>query len=86
MFLEAAEAQPLGSRVTVTFAAPGSSVEITAEAEVRYTSTLNYRGRRTGLPASTRGMGLKFLRFMEGEKFRMGEGTPCWSKDPSLLH
>ncbi len=86
IFLEAPEAQPLGSKVTVTFAFPGSAAEITAEAEVRYTSTLNYRGRRTGLPASTRGMGLKFLRFIEGEAFRMGEGTGHWAGDPRLLH
>jgi hypothetical protein len=85
MFLEAVESQPLGARVSVTFAFPGSAAEITAEAEVRYTSTLNYRGRRTGLPASTRGMGLKFVRFLEQEHFGMGEGggKPA---DPSLLH
>lgn len=86
MFLEAAEAQPLGSTVTVTFAFPGSAAEITAEAEVRYTSTLNYRGRRTGLPASTRGMGLKFIRFEEGEAFRVGEGAGHWASDPRAFH
>ncbi len=65
VFVEAREAQPLGCRVTVTFVAVGSAAEVAAEAEVQYVSTMNYRGGRNGLVKITRGMGLRFVRFID---------------------
>ncbi|RMG11658.1 MAG: pilus assembly protein PilZ [Deltaproteobacteria bacterium] len=79
LYVETHAPEPLGAKVRVTFAFPGSNAEISAEAEVRYTSTLNY-GERDGRVRAVRGMGLKFLRFFPREQNEVLQG------DPEALH
>ena len=61
MFVETREPLPLGTRVRVTFSAPGAGpTEMILEAEVRYQCFINFAKpdhSRTGM----RGMGLKFV-------------------------
>ena len=79
MFVETHSPEPLGTRLRVTFAFPGSNAEITAEAEVRYVSTLNYGETGGGLRA-VQGMGLKFVRFLPRDPHEIV------AQDPDLLH
>ena len=79
MFVETRSPEALGARVRVTFAFPGSNAEITAEAEVRYVSTLNY-GSASGRVCAVQGMGLKFLKFLPREQHEV------LVADPELLH
>ena len=61
LFVETREPLPLGTRVRVTFSAPGAGpTEMILEAEVRYQCFINFAKpdqSRTGM----RGMGLKFV-------------------------
>ena len=78
MFVETDDADPLGSRVLVTFAWPGGGAELSCEAEVRFTTVERY-GEGMGERAM-QGMGLKFLRFLPRDEY---EAPPA---DPSALH
>jgi hypothetical protein len=72
MFVELREPYPLGTRVRVTFAAPGVGTEVTVEAEVRYQCFINYcgpGGTRQGL----RGMGVRFLGMVTDEPVPRGQ-------------
>ncbi|MDF1562294.1 MAG: PilZ domain-containing protein [Deltaproteobacteria bacterium] len=68
MYVELADAEPLGSSVTVTFAWPGSNAEMSVEAEVRYTAAINFGGEGEGLRAIC-GVGLRFVRFLERDLY-----------------
>ena len=61
LFVETREPLPLGTRVRVTFTAPGGgATEMTLEAEVRYQCFINF-GKGEGARAGLRGVGLKFV-------------------------
>lgn len=60
MFVETREPLALGTRVRVTFSAPGAGpTEMTLEAEVRYQCFINF-ARADQSRAGMRGIGLKF--------------------------
>ncbi len=61
MFVEAAEALPLGERVSVTFTGEDGT-EITCFCEVRYQVALSY-GKKDGNEGFSRGMGLKIVAY-----------------------
>ena len=63
IFIETKDPQPLGGQITVCFADERAGVEMSAKAEVRYQCVLEYGAR--GGTAALRGMGLRFLGFME---------------------
>jgi hypothetical protein len=60
MFVETREPFAIGTRVKVTFTAPGRGVELTLEAEVRYQCFINFV-RKDTQRAGMRGVGLKFV-------------------------
>src|SRR5437660_2239313 len=60
MFVETREPFTLGTRVKVTFTAPGRGAEMTLEAEVRYQCFINFV-RKDSQRAGMRGVGLKFV-------------------------
>lgn len=64
LYVESHEVYRIGSTLTITFAFPGSQAEMSVECEVRYTTALNYGKGEDGMPRSTTGMGLRFVRFM----------------------
>lgn len=68
MFIETREPQPIGGRLTVSFADDESGVEMSARAEVRFQCVLEYGGR--GGPMALRGMGVRFTGFEMGEERR----------------
>lgn len=63
MGLEMAEPLPLGSVVTVHFVLPEGAAEISVSAEVKHHYCFNFH--RGTEPASSRGIGLRFLEFLE---------------------
>jgi hypothetical protein len=63
MLVEMMEPLPLGSVVTVHFRGSDGRSEIVARAEVKHHYCLNYS--QTGEPASSRGIGLRFLEFVD---------------------
>ncbi|MBS2026167.1 MAG: PilZ domain-containing protein [Deltaproteobacteria bacterium] len=72
MFVETREPLPLGTRVRVTFTAPGAGpTEMTLEAEVRYQCFINF-ARADHTRAGMRGIGLKFVA---GQKPGERKGT-----------
>ena len=71
MFIEMADPLPMGSVVTVCFAAAGED-ELRARGEVKHHYCFNY-GDETGEPAVARGIGLRFLEF-----FPHGETPESW--------
>src|SRR5947209_12704058 len=60
MFVETREPFTIGTRVRVTFTAPGRGAEMTLEAEVRYQCFINFV-RKDSTRAGMRGVGLKFV-------------------------
>jgi hypothetical protein len=66
MFVETRDPLPMGSQVRVIFGSREMGAEITAVAEVRFQCFLNYAGA-DGEQEGMRGMGVRFLRFEEGE-------------------
>ena len=78
MFIETLDNEALGSKLQVTFVWPGANAEITAEAEVRYTSVLNYGPK--GERHAVQGIGVRFLRFLLMDEY---EHPP---PDPGALH
>lgn len=64
MMIEMYEPLPLGSVVTVHFQMPGGEGEIVARAEVKHHYCWNFAC--ADQPASTRGIGLRFVEFAEG--------------------
>ncbi len=62
VFIETSKEYPLGSQVKVTFTFPGSTTELSMQAEVRYHYYFNYYNQK-GEPAKMRGIGVKFLSF-----------------------
>ena len=60
MFVETREPFAIGTRVKVTFTAPGRGAEMTLEAEVRYQCFINFV-RKDAQRAGMRGVGLKFV-------------------------
>jgi hypothetical protein len=71
IFVETREPFPLGSRVRVTFTAPGSGVEMVLEGEVRFQCFINY-AREDAVRAGMRGIGLKFVEARTAEIGRGG--------------
>ena len=68
MFVETREPFPLGTRVTVTFAAGGQGgAEMTLEGEVRYQCFINF-ARPDSTRGGMRGIGLKFVRPQQASK------------------
>jgi hypothetical protein len=63
MLIEMADMLPLGSLVTVHFRGADGQSEIVARAEVKHHYCLNFA--TTGEPAGARGMGLRFVEFLE---------------------
>ncbi len=63
MWVEMQDPLPLASVVTVRFSIPDSSGEIVARAEVKHHYTFNYA--TDGEPTSARGIGLRFVEFVE---------------------
>lgn len=61
MFIEARDPQPLGARVTVSFADEATGIEMSVVAEVRYHVAIEH-GSQKGR-SKLRGMGVRFLRF-----------------------
>ena len=63
MLVEMFDPLPLGSFVTVHFRIPDSHGDIVARAEVKHHYCFNYASN--GHPASSRGIGLRFVEFIE---------------------
>ena len=61
--LEMHEPLPMGSVVTIHFALPGERIGVSVRAEVKHHYCFNYNVRDQA--ASTRGIGLRFLEFLE---------------------
>ena len=62
MFCETREPFAIGTRVKVTFSAPGKgNAEMTLEAEVRYQCFINFTRGKDSQRAGMRGVGLKFV-------------------------
>lgn len=64
MFIETREPLSIGSVVRITFLAPSLETELTAVAEVRFQTFLNFAGPG-GEQEGLRGMGVRFVRFEE---------------------
>lgn len=79
MFVETDEPEPLGSRILVTFAWPGSNAEMSVEAEVRYLSVLNYGGEGDTPRRVVQGIGVQFLRFVPKDDYEV-------PADPAAMH
>jgi hypothetical protein len=62
MFIETREPLAMGAQVRVTFSSSDVGAEITALAEVRFQSFLNFAGA-DGDQEGMRGMGVRFLKF-----------------------
>jgi hypothetical protein len=70
MLIEMIEPIPLGAEVTVHFRLPEGGADIAARAEVKHHYCFNYAdGDR---PGHARGIGLRFLEFLEGERQTLG--------------
>jgi hypothetical protein len=63
MLIEMADMLPLGSLVTVHFRGADGQSEIVARAEVKHHYCLNFAA--IGEPSGARGMGLRFVEFLE---------------------
>ena len=63
MWVEMQDPLPLGCVVTVRFAIPDSSGEVVARAEVKHHYNFNYA--TNGEPNRARGIGLRFVEFVE---------------------
>jgi hypothetical protein len=63
MFVEMRDPPPLGTVVTVTFTPPGGGDELRVSAEVKHHFCFNYQ--QAGEPSSARGVGLRFVEFLE---------------------
>lgn len=63
MFVEMAEPLPLESVVTVSFPLPDGAGEVAARAEVKHHYCLNFA--RAGQISSSRGIGLRFIEFLQ---------------------
>lgn len=75
MMIEMTEPLPLGTFVTVHFRMPDSSGDIMARAEVKHQYCFNF-GRAEG-PFRARGIGLRFVEFVEDSAERLQESfTP----------
>ncbi|MDR0966900.1 MAG: PilZ domain-containing protein [Myxococcales bacterium] len=81
MFVETSAPCPIGSRVQITFVAPGSSVEIAMWAVVRYQCFLSY-GNEEG-EGLLRGMGLRFIEPIQFEE-AMPELAQAQTSTPAL--
>lgn len=64
--LEMPEPLPLGSVVTVHFVLPEGGAEVSATAEVKHHYCFNFT--LGDQPASSRGIGLRFLEFLENSE------------------
>lgn len=69
MLIEMIDPPPLGSVVTVHFEMPDCHGEITVRAEVKHHYCFNFAVGDE--PASTRGIGLKFIEFLEDSEPRL---------------
>lgn len=75
LFVETPVTHPIGTQVRVTFSAGGG--EMSAVAEVRYACALTGRpANPTPGPVVVRGMGLRFLYFVEVEERPPSPDTP----------
>jgi hypothetical protein len=66
MFIETRDPFPMGTQLRVIFGSKEIGAEITAIAEVRFQCFLNFAGS-DGEQEGMRGIGVRFLRFVEGE-------------------
>jgi PilZ domain len=71
MMVEMLEPLPLGSFVTVHFQMPDNGADITARAEVKHQYCFNFT--RTDGPHRARGVGLRFVEFVEDSADRWHE-------------
>ena len=71
MMVEMLEPLPLGSFVTVHFRMPDNGDDITARAEVKHQYCFNFA--RTDGPHRARGVGLRFVEFVEESADRWQE-------------
>jgi hypothetical protein len=71
MLVEMVEPIPLGAIVTVHFHMPDSHGDVAVRAEVKHQFCFNYS--RDSEPARTRGIGLKFVEFVEDGARRLEE-------------
>ncbi len=69
MLVEMIDPLPLGSAVTVHFRMPDSVGDIVARAEVKHHYCFNYN--RSDGPHRSRGMGLRFVEFVEDSAHRL---------------
>lgn len=67
IFIETTDPHPLGGRLTVSFTDDDAGVEISVVSEVRYQCVLEYASLQ-GAPTALRGMGLKFMEFLQTEE------------------
>ena len=81
MLIETPAPLPMGSIVNVHFQVPGNRAHIRAVAEVKNQYALNYCGD-DGEFRSARGMGLRFLAFLDGAEDALGENLGV----PETLH
>ncbi len=73
MLVEMVEPIPLGAHVTVHFRLPEGGVDIAARAEVKHHYCFNFAaGAERG---QARGIGLRFVEFLEGQPDRSGART-----------
>jgi hypothetical protein len=68
MLVEMFDPLPLGSFVTVHFRSPDSHGDVVAHAEVKHHYCFNFAS--DGEPSSTRGIGLRFVEFVEDSAHR----------------
>jgi hypothetical protein len=81
MFVEMADPLPLRSLVTIHFDVPEGGGEIAVRAEVQHHYCFNF-GDVDG-PASTRGVGLRFVEFLRESPRRWVSAVP---PPPRVLH
>lgn len=74
MCVEMDDPLPLGSVVTVHFLVPDGDGEVVARAEVKHHYCFNYQVGDE--PARARGIGLRFLEFLENSEERLHRSVP----------
>ena len=66
MFIETRDPCPIGAELRIVFGSPEAGAEITAIAQVRFQCFLNFASA-DGEQEGMRGVGVRFVRFEEGE-------------------
>ena len=65
MMIEMVDPVPIGAVVTVKFEIPDSIGEISVKGEVKHHYCFNFVQSHDGEPASSRGIGLRFVEFLQ---------------------